>query len=105
VSVVAILIMWMNHRGLFRFVRKVSGPLLVTNALLLLTVTFILFPTAVLAGHLQGPSAMIAAAFYCETYLLINIAYNFGHYAPTGSASQSRAGHGKQYLAILLHIL
>jgi len=86
VSVIAILIMWMNHRGLFRSVRKVSGPLLVTNGFLLLTVTFITFPTVVIAGHLQGPSVMVVAAFYCETYLLINIAYNFGHYAPTGYA-------------------
>jgi uncharacterized membrane protein len=87
VSVVAILIMWMNHRGLFRMVRKVSGPFLVTKGFLLFTVTLVPFPTAVLMGHLEGPSATVAAAFCCETYLLINIAYNFGHFVPSGSAS------------------
>jgi hypothetical protein len=39
-------------------------------------VTFVPFPTAVLASHVLGPSASIAAAFYCGTYVLINIGYN-----------------------------
>jgi uncharacterized membrane protein len=75
-SFVAILIMWMNHHGVFRMVRRVSGPFLVANGLLLLTVTFVPFPTAVLASHVLGPSSTTAAAFYCGTYVLVNIAYN-----------------------------
>jgi uncharacterized membrane protein len=72
----AILIMWMNHHGLFRMVNKVSGPFMVANGYLLLTVTFVPFPTAVLASHVLGPSSTIAAAFYCGTYVLVNIGYN-----------------------------
>jgi uncharacterized membrane protein len=72
----AILIMWMNHHGVFRMVRKVSGPFLVANGFLLLTVTFVPFPTAVLASHVLGPSSTTAAAFYCGTYVLVNIGYN-----------------------------
>jgi uncharacterized membrane protein len=68
--------MWMNHHGVFRMVRKISGPFLVANGFLLLTVTFVPFPTAVLASHIEGPSATIAAAFYCGTYILVNIGYN-----------------------------
>jgi uncharacterized membrane protein len=75
-SFIAILIMWMNHHGVFRMVQKVSGPFLIANGFLLLTVTFVPFPTAVLANHIQGPSAAIAAAFYCGTYVLVNIGYN-----------------------------
>jgi uncharacterized membrane protein len=72
----AILIMWMNHHGVFRMVKKVNGPFLIANGFLLLTVTFVPFPTAVLAGHIQGPSSTIAAAFYCGTYILVSIGYN-----------------------------
>ncbi len=75
-SFAAILIMWMNHHGIFRMVRRVSGPFLAANGFLLLTVTFVPFPTAVLASHMLGPSSTIAAAFYCGTYVLVSIAYN-----------------------------
>jgi uncharacterized membrane protein len=72
----AILIMWMNHHGVFRMVQRVNGPFLISNGFLLLTVTFVPFPTAILASHIQGPSSTIAAAFYCGTYILVNIGYN-----------------------------
>jgi uncharacterized membrane protein len=75
-SFIAILIMWMNHHGIFRLVRRVSGPFLVANGFLLLAVTFVPFPTAVLASHVIGPSSTIAAAFYCSTYVLVSLAYN-----------------------------
>jgi uncharacterized membrane protein len=72
----AILIMWMNHHGVFRMVTRVSGPFLIANGFLLLTVTFVPFPTAVLASHVLGPSSGTAAAFYCGTYVLVSVAYN-----------------------------
>jgi uncharacterized membrane protein len=72
----AILIMWMNHHGVFRMVKRVNGPFLIANGFLLLTVTFVPFPTAVLASHIQGPSSTTAAAFYCGTYVLVSIGYN-----------------------------
>jgi uncharacterized membrane protein len=75
-SFLAILIMWINHHGIFRLVRRVNGPFLAANGLLLLTVTFVPFPTAVLATHVLGPSSTVAAAFYCGTYILVNIAFN-----------------------------
>jgi uncharacterized membrane protein len=75
-SFAAILIMWMNHHGIFRMVRRVNGPFLAANGFLLLTVIFVPFPTAVLASHVLGPSSTVAAAFYCATYVLVNIAYN-----------------------------
>jgi uncharacterized membrane protein len=72
----AILIMWMNHHGVFRMVKRINGPFLIANGFLLLTVTFVPFPTAVLASHIQGPASTIAAAFYCGTYILVSIGYN-----------------------------
>jgi uncharacterized membrane protein len=75
-SFMAILIMWMNHHGVFRMVRNVNGPFLVANGFLLLTVTFVPFPTAVLASHVRGPSSTTAAAFYCATYILVSLGYN-----------------------------
>jgi uncharacterized membrane protein len=75
-SFCAILIMWMNHHGVFRMVRRVNGPFLVANGFLLLAVTFVPFPTAVLAEHVLGPSSTVAAAFYCGTYVVVSLGYN-----------------------------
>ena len=45
-SFFVILIMWVNHHELIRLVRAVGYPFLFANGLLLLTVTFVPFPTA-----------------------------------------------------------
>src|SRR6266536_5037577 len=50
-SFAVILIMWVNHHELLRMVGGVTYPFLFTNGLLLLTVTFVPFPTAVLAAY------------------------------------------------------
>jgi uncharacterized membrane protein len=68
-SFVVILIMWVNHHELLRMVRRVNYPVLFANGLLLLTVTFVPFPTAVLAEHLNTPEAKSAVAFYCATFV------------------------------------
>jgi uncharacterized membrane protein len=75
-SFASILIMWVNHHGLFGLVQGVDAPFLFANGFLLLLITFVPFPTAVLAEYLDREAANTAAALYCGTYVLINIAYN-----------------------------
>jgi uncharacterized membrane protein len=75
-SFVVILIMWVNHHELLRMVRGVNYPFLFANGFLLLTVTFVPFPTAVLAAHLATPDAKAAVAFYCATFLLNALLWN-----------------------------
>ncbi len=45
-------VMWMNHHRMFTHIRRSNDTLLVLNLLLLLGVTAVPFPTAVLAAHL-----------------------------------------------------
>jgi uncharacterized membrane protein len=71
-----ILIMWVNHHGLFKHAHRVSHRLLFANGFLLLVVTFVPFPTAVLAEYLDKPAANAAAVFYCGTFVLVSLAYN-----------------------------
>ena len=75
-SFFVILIMWVNHHGFFKLIDRVDRALLVSNGFLLLCVTFVPFPTAVLADALKRQSINTAAAFYCGTFVLISIAYN-----------------------------
>jgi uncharacterized membrane protein len=75
-SFVVILIEWVNHHELLSNVRRVSYPFLFANGLLLLTVTFVPFPTAVLAAYLGTAEAKSAAAFYCGTFFVNALAWN-----------------------------
>jgi uncharacterized membrane protein len=71
-----ILVMWINHHALFTHIRRASLPLLYLNGLLLLFVTFVPFPTAVLAEYVERPEARTAAAVYAGTFFAIAIAFN-----------------------------
>jgi uncharacterized membrane protein len=73
-------VMWIKHHRLFTHIRRTTNGLLMLNLLLMLGVTAVPFPTAVLALHLGGPSARTATAaiLYNTTYLVIAI--------PSGSA-------------------
>jgi len=75
-SFFVILIMWVNHHEFLRLVRKVDYPCLFANGAVLLVVTFVPFPTAVLAEHLGMEGARAAAALYCGTFFLASVAYN-----------------------------
>lgn len=76
-SFVTILIMWTNHHANLAHVERVDGHLLFANGFLLLFITFVPFPTAVLAGHLGGEGARTAAAFYAASFVGINVAWVF----------------------------
>ena len=69
-------IMWINHHRMFTHIRKCNDILLALNLLLLLGVTVVPFPTAVVAEHLHGPDRRSAAILYNATFVLIAVAFN-----------------------------
>jgi uncharacterized membrane protein len=75
-SFFVILVMWINHHELVRLARGVDYPLFFANGFVLLMVTFVPFPTAVLARYLATDAANAAAAFYCGTFLVISLSWN-----------------------------
>jgi uncharacterized membrane protein len=76
ISFVTIGIIWANHHNLFRLVDRVSHGLILANLLLLLTVGFLPFPTALLAATLDTPSAQIGVLIYAGTFVVVAIAFN-----------------------------
>jgi uncharacterized membrane protein len=76
ISCVTIGIIWANHHNLFRLVARVSHGLVLANLLLLLTVGFVPFPTALLAATLETPSAQIGVLVYAATFVAVAIAFN-----------------------------
>jgi uncharacterized membrane protein len=75
-SFATILVMWVNHHRLFNHIRRINDAFLFLNGLLLLFVTFVPFPTALVAEHLRDSEAGTAAAVYAATYEATAIAFN-----------------------------
>jgi uncharacterized membrane protein len=75
-SFVYIGVMWMNHHRMFNHIRRSNDTLLVLNLLLLLGVTAVPFPTAVLAANLGTPDQRTAALFYNGVFVVIAIFFN-----------------------------
>jgi len=69
-------IMWVNHHRLFNHIRRTDNGLLLLNLLLLFGVTFVPFPTSVLAAHLGHPDQRLAAVFYNGVYVAIALFFN-----------------------------
>jgi uncharacterized membrane protein len=100
VSFVVIGIIWVNHHAVLDHVTEATRMLLFLNLLLLLWVTFIPFPTAVLAEHLRtGSDESLAAAIYSGTMAAMGLSFGglwiyivrAGLLGPTMSPEQIRA--------------
>jgi TMEM175 potassium channel family protein len=79
VSFLTIGIMWMNHHAMFSRISRVDTTLLALNLFLLMGVVAIPFPTALVAEHLIGPSAVHGQAETAvTTYGLVMIAISIG---------------------------
>jgi len=76
VSFMVIGIMWANHDALLKDIKRANRPFVLLNVVLLMLITFLNFPTVVMAEHLQKPDANVAALFYSGTLFVIAIMYN-----------------------------
>ena len=83
-SFMTIGVMWLNHHRLFTLINKKDDGLIAFNLLLLLGVTWLPFPTALLAEHLLGSHAdqQVAALVYAGSFLALAVVFNvMWHYA------------------------
>ena len=74
-----IVIMWINHHGLFSFVRRSTHGLLLLNSLLLLMIAVVPFPTALVAHYIaeDEETARVAAVVYSAMSLALAFCFNF----------------------------
>jgi uncharacterized membrane protein len=76
-SFISIGIMWINHHAMWREIERFDHSLLVLNLLLLMCISFVPFPTAVLAENLRNADARTAATLlYGGTFFAIAIVWN-----------------------------
>jgi len=83
-SFMSILVMWINHHGIFKSVRKTSSELFFANGFLLMLTVVTPFTTALVARYLRTPAASAAMAVYAGSFIIISIAYNWLWAAATG---------------------
>lgn len=74
-SFLTILVIWVKHHWMFSLLQRSDHPLLYWNGLLLLFVTFLPFPTALLAEHLLFSGGKLASSVYTGTVLAISLAF------------------------------
>src|SRR5688572_13267553 len=77
ISFVTLGVMWTNHHAIFRYVHRCDRYFLLIHIFFLMCISFLPFPTAVLAEHLPyAASRRPAVAFYSGTLVVIALAYN-----------------------------
>jgi uncharacterized membrane protein len=70
-------IIWVNHHGLLDHLKRTDRGVLYLNLLVLMTVVFIPFSTALMAEHLKsGADEKVAAIVYASAFLALGIAFN-----------------------------
>lgn len=74
-SFTSILVMWVNHHRIFAIVRKADDAFVYWNGLLLMFITIVPFPTALIAEYMDKDAAKTAAAVYAGMALLIALAF------------------------------
>ena len=71
-------IIWVNHHGVLDHLARADRGVLYLNLLLLFTVVFIPFPTALLAEHLKsGQDEHVAALIYSGTFFAMGASFGF----------------------------
>lgn len=76
ISFVTILVFWIHHHWIFSLMQRSDHTLVYWNGTLLLVVTFIPFPTGLLAEYLLHPQSKIAASIYTGNFLLVSLAFH-----------------------------
>jgi uncharacterized membrane protein len=83
-SFLTIGIIWMNHRTCVETMARVDRKLLFLNLLLLMTISFLPFPTRLVADYLNRPGEQTAVYAYAATFVVMAIIYNlWWRYAST----------------------
>lgn len=75
----SIVVMWLNHHRLFTLIKRSTHGLILLNSLLLLVVTIVPFPTALLAHYIDSSNtelANVVVIVYSGFLLVLAVTYN-----------------------------
>ena len=76
VSFITIGVMWINHHEMFKDIEHTDHTLSALNLVLLMTIAFLPFPTAVVAQYMRSDDYRLEATLtYCVTFTVIAVAF------------------------------
>lgn len=75
ISFISILLIWVKHHWMVSLIKKTDHAFLYWNGLLLFCITFLPFPTGLLAEYLLHAEGRVATTLYCGTVLAISLAF------------------------------
>ncbi len=105
ISFATILIMWVYHHNLFKAAKKPEPLLLFSNGLLLLLVTIVPFPTALVGAYLTTSAASVACAIYAGFFVLVDSAYNLLWWAVSRQRPRDRLQGRRFSMSMLISLL
>lgn len=76
ISFITVLVIWVQHHWIFTQIERADHPLVYWNGLLLLVVTFVPFPTGLLAEYLLHAEAKVATSLYTGNFLVISVVFH-----------------------------
>jgi uncharacterized membrane protein len=77
VSFLTIGVMWINHHAMFKDIDRQDHTLITLNLALLMCISFLPFPTAVIAANIRDEHSRLAATLaYGTTFTIIAIAFD-----------------------------
>ena len=75
ISFINVLLAWMGHHGLFKYLRNTDNGVMITNGFLLMLIALVPFPTKTLGLFLQTGAFKAAVIFYTGYFVLISLAF------------------------------
>ena len=76
VGFLTILVCWINHHQVFKYIKRSNSGLLWVNGFQLSLAAAVPLPTALLASHFRGPDSKTALIIYGLTYVLMAISFS-----------------------------
>lgn len=100
-SFFTILIMWINHHGIFKMVHRIDRRFMFANGFLLFLVPIVPYPTLMVSEFLLTPSANVARAAYAGVFGIINVAYNWLWYSASHNRTLRISNISEQQIRII----
>lgn len=76
-----VLLAWIGHHSLFKYLKGTDNFLMITNGVLLMLIALVPFPTKTLGLYLATAAFKTAVVFYTGYFILISIAFKLLWYA------------------------
>lgn len=81
ISFINVLLAWMGHHGLFKYLRNTDNFVMISNGLLLLLIALVPFPAKTLGLYLLTGAYKTAILFYTGYFVAISLAFRLLWYA------------------------